>query len=209
MSAKSRLSVSGTPIQNSRASGATVWCAQRIRRAASVLARGGVVAYPTEAVWGLGADPYSPYAVERLLRLKNRDVRMGVILIADSMEQLEPFLNHLPAEQRARLAQSWPGPVTWLVPVNHRVPPWISGAHRSIALRVTAHPAAAALCAAFGAPLVSSSANPHGAQPARHLFQVRRYFGTLLDDIVPGNTGGLARPTEIRRVSDMTVVRQG
>lgn len=187
----------------------SAWRTRQMRRSAKILARGGVVAYPTESVWGLGADPYSPQAVARLLQLKRRDVRMGVILIADKIERIEPMLTDISASQRKLLADSWPAAITWLVPANAYVPPWIKGASDSVALRVTAHPEAAALCDAFAGPLVSSSANPHSAQAAKHLFQVRRYFGNHLDGIVFGNTGGLKRPTEIRRLVDMRLVRAG
>lgn len=173
------------------------------------LSGGGVVAYPTEAVWGLGVDPFIPHAVERLLVLKRRRVGMGLILIADCIGRFAPFLDQLSAEERARLEDSWPGPVTWLLAANDAVPPWIRGDHHEVALRVTRHPQAAALCAEYGGVLVSTSANPHGAQPARHLFQVRRYFGKSLDAVVPGNIGGLGRPTKICRLSDLSVVRAG
>ena len=183
--------------------------APRMRYAASVLMRGGLVAYPTEAVWGLGVDPYHWPAVKRLLRLKCRNISMGMILIADRIQRFRHLLKNISASAHQRLEDSWPGPVTWLVQANEYVPPWISGNSDCVALRVTAHPQAAMLCNAFGGIVVSTSANPHKAQPAKYLFQVRHYFGGQIDAVVPGNVGGLQRPTEIRRLSDMSVVRAG
>ncbi|HEY7883889.1 MAG TPA: Sua5/YciO/YrdC/YwlC family protein, partial [Cellvibrionaceae bacterium] len=122
----------------------------RVRRAAAMLAAGGVVAYPTEAVWGLGVDPANPQAVQRLLALKGRPRHKGLILLAANTEQLAPWLLGLSAEQQQRLADTWPGPVTWLLPNRGIASPWVTGDFTSVALRVTDHPLAGALCRAFG-----------------------------------------------------------
>ena len=166
-----------------------------------------MVACPTEAVWGLSCDPFSELAVAHLLQLKRRPEGKGLILVAATMSQLEWLLRGLPAAQRARLELSWPGPTTWLIPHNGRVPPWIHGDHDTVAVRVSAHPAIAALCRTWGGALVSSSANPAGAQAAVHAFQVRRYFGDRLDYLIPGVTGGAARPSVIKHLVSDEVVR--
>jgi L-threonylcarbamoyladenylate synthase len=181
----------------------------RILRAANVVKVGGVVAYPTEAVWGLGCDPYDYESVHRLLALKRRPVSKGLILIAADMQQLEPFLTQIDDLQRQRLKQSWPGPVTWLVPNNGLAPPWITGAFSSVALRVTDHPVAAGLCRAFGGPIVSTSANPLGLAPARMPLTLRRYFGDALDDIAPGHVGARNKPSEIRDLATGRICRPG
>src|SRR5690554_420885 len=111
----------------------------RITRAAGIMRAGGVVAYPTEAVWGLGCDPGNAQAVTRLLALKDRSPDRGLILLAASMEQLEPLLSGLDDLQRQRLRRTWPGPTTWLVPHDNRVPSWISGCFASVPVRVTDH----------------------------------------------------------------------
>lgn len=171
------------------------------------LGSGGVVACPTEAVWGLSCDPASEAAVTRVLALKKRPVSKGLILVAASEEQLGYLLEDLPAGQRQRLSDSWPGPVTWLVPHRERVPAWVYGAHDTVAVRVSDHPIVRALCLAWGAPLVSTSANPGGARPPVAAFQVRRYFGGRLDAILPGSVGGAGRPTVIRDLATDRVVR--
>lgn len=170
----------------------------RLRHIARVLHAGGVIAYPTEAVWGLGCDPHNEHAVARLLALKQRPVEKGVILIAADVEQLSPYLRGLPEEKLALLRASWPGPNTWLVPDNGAAPAWITGGRGTLAVRVTAHPLAAALCRAFGGAVVSTSANRAGEVPARSLLQVRQYFGDALDAVLPGSLGGLQNPTRIR-----------
>lgn len=179
----------------------------RTRLAVDALLAGGVVACPTEAVWGLSCDPANATAVMRLLELKRRPVCKGLILVAASESQLGLLLDDLPADQRKRLSESWPGPVTWLVPHRNRVAPWVHGDHATVAVRVSDHPVVRALCLAWGGPLVSTSANPGGARPPVAAFQVRRYFGGSLDAILPGAVGGARRPTVIRDLASDRIVR--
>ncbi len=169
----------------------------QLRQAVRVLRAGGLIAYPTEAVYGLGCNPLDPFAVGRLLALKGRPRAKGLILIADDFSRLAPFLAPLPARRRKAVFATWPGPVTWAWPARPWVPDWLRGTHDSLAVRVTAHPLAAALCRAFGLPLVSTSANPAGRPAARTALGVRRRFGDAVDLIVHGETGGLAKPTPI------------
>lgn len=179
----------------------------RLRHAVRALEQGGVVACPTEAVWGLSCDPDDPAAVARLLELKQRPVDKGLILVAAALEQIAALLQGLSEAQRGKLALSWPGPTTWLLPHRDRVPPWIHGGRDTVAVRVTAHPVMAALCRAWDGPLVSTSANPAGCQAPRAAFQVQRYFGQQLDALVPGAVGGAARPSVIRDLRTDEVLR--
>lgn len=178
-----------------------------LRRIARVLHSGGIIAYPTEAVFGLGCDPCNVHAVQRLLAIKCRPAEKGLILIAASFEQLEPWIDELPAAAMARALGTWPGPITWLWPARPRTPIHIRGRHSTLAVRVTAHPLAADLCRAFGGALVSTSANRSGASPARSATRVRAQMGRDLDAVVPGMLGGVDRPTEIRDVLTGRVVR--
>ncbi|BCX89765.1 L-threonylcarbamoyladenylate synthase [Methylomarinovum tepidoasis] len=170
----------------------------RLRLIVGHLRRGGVIAYPTEGVYGLGCDPWNQAAVETVLALKGRPADKGLILIAADIEQLLPFV-HLPSETVVeRLLETWPGPVTWILPASPLAPEWLRGKRPTLACRVTAHPVAAQLCRAFGGPLVSTSANPAGHRPARCLLEVRRYFRGRPELLpVPGPLGGLERPTPI------------
>lgn len=168
--------------------------------AAGLLRRGGVLAYPTEAVWGLGCDPFDEAAVLRLLALKQREVDKGLILIAASLAQFDGLLDWeaLPRERRAEVVASWPGPHTWIVPATPRVPRWITGAHDGVAVRVSAHPGVVALCTAFDAPLVSTSANPAGAAAPTTLAGFDPGLRAAVDGILAGDTGGRDRPSDIR-----------
>ena len=181
----------------------------RLRAAARVVKPGGLSAYPTEAVYGLGCDPRNEAAVRRLLALKRRPVHKGLILIAADFAQLAPFLQPLTPADRVHLAATWPGPYTWLLPARPDTPHWLRGRHETLAVRVTAHPLAAALCRACGHPLVSTSANFSGRPPARSALAARRQLGTTIDYLLPGPTGGAARPTEIRDLRSGRRVRGG
>jgi L-threonylcarbamoyladenylate synthase len=169
-----------------------------VEQAASVLRAGGVVAYPTEAVFGLGCDPLNRGAVARLFALKQRPPGQGVLLIAAEFSQLLHFIDTTQSAAIARARATWPGPHSWIFPRAASVPAWIVGEHTGIAVRVTAHPLAAALCRAFGGALVSTSANRHGQPPARNIDQVQAQFGQALDGWMDGPLGGLERPTPIR-----------
>jgi L-threonylcarbamoyladenylate synthase len=179
----------------------------RLQAAVQALEAGGVVACPTEGVWGLSCDPDQARAVERLLALKRRPVEKGLILVAASESQLAFLLADLDADQRARLSASWPGPNTWLVPHRGRLQPWIYGEHDTVAVRVSDHPVVRDLCLAWGGPLVSTSANPAGSRPPVAAFQVRRYFGQQLDCILPGRVGQSRRPSTIRDLASNRIIR--
>ena len=165
-----------------------------IATAVDVLNEERVIAYPTEAVFGVGCDPDSETAVMRLLELKQRPVDKGLILIAASYEQLKPYIDDsmLTDAQRETIFSRWPGPVTFV----------------SLAVRVTDHPLVVALCEAYGKPLVSTSANLSGLPPCRTVEEVRRQFGAEFP-IVPGETGGRLNPSEIRDALTGELFRQG
>lgn len=180
-----------------------------IRAAAQAIANGGVIAYPTEAVWGLGCDPENPEAIRRLLSIKQRPQKKGLILVAAAIEQLEPYISHLDPAQRRILEQSWPGSTTWIIPNAERASPLVRGEHSGVAVRVSAHPVVIGLCRAFGGPIISSSANRSADPPARDVATVRRYFPNGLAAIAPGEVGTAARPSEIRDLLTGVVLRDG
>lgn len=164
-----------------------------IHKAGRILRSGGVVAYPTEGVFGIGCLPDNVHAIERILTIKQRDPSRGLILIAAGIAQLERWIDgdcQLPANDAT--------PLTWIVPASAAVPPWIKGRHSGVAVRITSHPVAAALCNAAGSALVSTSANVSGRKPAANVHVLRRQFDSLVDYIVPGQCGSSIGPSEIR-----------
>jgi L-threonylcarbamoyladenylate synthase len=178
-----------------------------IAEAVAALRAGGVIAYPTEAVYGLGCDPFAQGSVARLFALKQRPASQGVLLVAADFPQVEKFIGDAPADAIARARETWPGPHTWVFPRSAATPAWLSGDHPGIALRITAHPLAAQLCRAFGGALVSTSANRHGTVPARSATEVQAAFAGALAYILDGPTGGLERPTPIRDAISGEVLR--
>lgn len=177
-----------------------------LAQAVTALRAGGVIAYPTEAVWGLGCDPLNAAAVERVLALKGRSEAKGLILIAADVAQVTPWLLALTPAQQAMVLASWPGPVTWVVPAPD-APRWLRGDHASLAIRVSAHPGVQALCRAWGGVLVSTSANRSGESPLADAASLRAAFGDGLAGILPGELGGDAKPSEIRDAVTGAVLR--
>ncbi len=173
--------------------------------AARVLRRGGIVAYATENCFGLGCDPGNRNTVLRLLRLKRRSLKKGLILLAADPEQL----SHYAAEIPPAVLATWPGPHTWLLNPGHTVPRWITGGQAHVAVRVTAHPQAAALCRLAGMAIVSTSANRANEAPARTDREVRRRFGHGIDYVLPGYVGDAPAPTPIRDAVTGGLVRPG
>lgn len=181
-----------------------------LEHAVAALRGGGVIAYPTEAVWGLGCDPRDEAATLRLLALKQREVDKGLILVAAHEAQLAPFadLAALAAAPRDRVRASWPGPHTWIVPATPAAPRWITGHHDGIAVRVSAHAGVIALCEAFGGALVSTSANRAGAPAPRTAAALDPRILDGVDALLAGATGGMERPTEIRDARSDDVLRR-
>jgi L-threonylcarbamoyladenylate synthase len=170
------------------------------------LRRGGLIAYPTESCYGLGCDPRSARALQRLIRLKGRSAAKGLLLIADRFKRLRPFVRPIAPPGRARLQQTWPGPVTWVVPASAACPALLTGGRPTIAVRVTAHPGAARLCRALGMALVSTSANKSGRKPAKTAAECRRIFGARVR-VIDGRIGQRRRPSTLIDLATGTVLR--
>ena len=180
---------------------------EALNTAVQCLHEGGIIAYPTEAVFGLGCDPDNDVALQRLLALKQRPAHKGLILVAANMEQLRPYLEPLADAVMQKIQASWPGPVTWLCPAKATVSTLLRGEHNTLAVRVSAHPVVQQLCQLYGKPLVSTSANISTAAPATTAAAVQDIFADAIDFIVPGELGGDATPTEIRDALTNVIIR--
>lgn len=174
-----------------------------LQLAARCLRAGGIVLHATEGVWGLACDPFDAEAVRRLLDLKGRAPGKGLILIGASDESFAPELAAVDQAQVETIRNSWPGPETWILP-NQRFPYWITGDHDGVAVRVPGHPQARALTAAFGDPLVSTSANPSGLPAPRSSIRARGIFAADrdgIDYVLPGEVLEPGAPSRIRTLS--------
>lgn len=179
-----------------------------IKNAVVALRSSGIIAYPTEAVWGLGCDPFDQIAVNKILALKNRPQSKGLIVVASDISQLRHLLAPLPEPAKRQLVASWPGPTTWVIEdINNLYPAWIKGDHSSIAIRVSDHPVIKALCKAFGGVLVSTSLNPSGMPPAVSQAQSRAYFGDQIDSYVEGKLGASKQPSNIINLNSGNLLR--
>ena len=171
-------------------------------------AQGQIFAYPTEAVFGLGCDPQNKEAVYKILELKNRPVEKGMILIASDFNQIAPYIrfNELPEATQQKVLNSWPGPVTWLLPKSDYTPDWVSGDSSMVAIRITAHPLVRLMCEHLQQPIISTSANPATADPAKTPEQLRAYFGNELA-IVSGELGKQTSPSKIFHSLTLETIR--
>lgn len=179
----------------------------QLDEAVAAVKAGGLIAYPTEAVFGLGCDPQNETALKRLLALKQRPTHKGLILIAADLKQISPYLAPLTPEILERVLPTWPGPYTWLLPVNPAVSPLVRGEHDTIAVRISAHPVCQALCQQWEGPLISTSANPATQVPARDLASLANYFAETLDLVLDLPLGQQQNPSQIRHALTGELIR--
>lgn len=177
-----------------------------IQAAAKALQHGEVIAYPTESVFGLGADPKNSVAVQKLLALKGRDAAKGLILIAADLSDLAAFIIPLNSQQQELLHSIHQGYThTWLVPISAACKDYLHGEFETIAIRLTRHPIAFRLCQAFGA-IISTSANPHSLAPAQTIDALESYFKDEIS-LVTGKLGTLQTPTRIIDLKSQQIIR--
>ena len=178
-----------------------------LQQAVACLNRGEIIAYPTEAVYGLGCNPFRLDAVARLLELKQRSLDKGLILVAATWDQVEMLVEPIPPPLLAQILNSWPGPTTWIFPASSHVPTWIRGQHQGVALRISNHPVVQELCLNYGGPIVSTSANYEGQPPLRDYLAVQMVFGKQVNFVVNGKVGEESKPTTIRDVGSGDIIR--
>ena len=162
---------------------------------------GGIIAYPTEAVFGLGCDPDNKQAVENLLVLKNRPVEKGLILLAANYEQLLPYINDelIPQDKKLLMLSRWPNGISQVVPKNEHTPVWLTGKFNTIAIRITDQPDVVELCNRTNKPIVSTSANFSGSEPARtwQTLAADVELTSQINFIIKGETLGFTQPSTI------------
>ena len=163
-----------------------------LRKVRSHLKRGGLIAYPTEFCFGLGCDPFNHKAINKIIRLKQRDKKKGLIVIAAKTTQLKKLTTPLDQE----VSSYWPGPFTLVVRAQTSVPFSLTVKNRRIAVRVSAHDLVIQLCNYLNMPLISTSANKAGFKPVKTYLEANRLFGRNVL-VMPGTTGFLKRPSVI------------
>ena len=176
-----------------------------------VFVEGGVIAYPTEAVYGLGCDPDNLSAIQKLLDIKQRPWQKGLILVASDYQQLKPYIDEaqLTEAQLAFAFSKWPGPFTFVMPIKAGVSKLLCGEFDSIAVRISAHPTVRALCDTVNKPLVSSSANLAGQAPAMSATEIEQTFLTDVNALVLGELGSQRQPSTIIDARSGNILRNG
>ena len=170
---------------------------QTCEHASQIIRDGGVIAYPTEAVYGLGCDPGNRAALQKLLALKHRADHKGFIVVAGAESQLTQFILPLPESAAGTIRASWPGPVTWVVPARADLHPELTGGRQTLAVRVSTHPVIQTLCGILNQAIVSTSANLSTQTELRSAAQVNETFGTRLDCIIDAPLGNADAPSKI------------
>ncbi len=159
---------------------------REVRRAAEVLSRGGLVAFPTETVYGLGADASNAAAVERLYRVKGRPADHPVIVHLASIGEAFLWSRDTPAAARLLAEQFWPGPLTLVLKRSERAQDFITGGQHTVALRVPSHPVARELLETFAGAIAAPSANRFGRVSPTTAEHVREDLGTDVDLVLEG-----------------------
>ena len=181
-----------------------------VDEAAAVLGRGGLVVFPTESVYGLGADATSSAAVERLVAVRGRDEGKPILVLASELRMVTQVVRHVPLLARRLAARLWPGALTLVLPARDGLSAALTAGTGTIGVRVPDHAAARALVAALGRPVTAPSANPPGAKPAETVDEARTYFGVRVDAYVDGGRCDGAPSTVVKIEGDtFTVLREG
>jgi len=178
-----------------------------IRYAVHCVRQGGIIAYPTETVYGLGCDPLCAEAVNEINSLKGRDPGKGLIIIASRLAQLDSLIDVSGRNQRAAIVGEHEA-TSWIVPAKDTAPEWITAGHHTIAIRVSSHPLVMRLCDQLGHALVSTSANPAGQKPALNALQLHRYFDGLIDSMLVSNHNCSGKPSHIRELKSRQLLRK-
>jgi len=185
--------------------------AEKIRRAAEVVRRGGVIAYPTETVYGLGADAFDPEAVGRVYQIKGRDLGKAILLIAAELQGVEELVEEIPPVARRLMEKFWPGPLTLVFRASARVPKELLGEGRTIGVRIPGSRLCRELVREAGVPLTSTSANRSGQPNPRKADEVLRALGESIDLVLDGGPTPSAVPSTVVEVSsgEARLVRPG
>ncbi len=176
-----------------------------IRHAAHIIKHGGIIAYPTDTVYGLGCDPYNPHAIDLINTIKQRPADKQFILLAANIEQIRSLVL-LDEEQEKIIAQSTQ-PTSWIINASKNAPSWLIDKYNTITIRISNHPDVKYLCNVLGHTIISTSANPSGKTPARNALELHKYFHHITDKILISNKKQTSKPSKIIRLCDNRVIR--
>jgi len=184
---------------------------EALKEASAVLRSGGLVAFPTETFYGLGADALNPRAVARVFSVKGRPGSKPVLVLVESVAMVERLAREIPAGARELMARHWPGALTVVLKAAAEVPDRLTARTGTIGVRMPGHPVALGLVRAAGFPVTAPSANPSGAEPPTTGSAVRGYFEGEVDLILDGGPtlGGIGSTIADCTVWPPHVLRRG
>ena len=154
--------------------------------AVRVLKGGGVIVFPTETLYGLGADALNNAAVEKVFQLKGRDPRSPIPVLVADQEMLHTLVAQVPATAQKLIDRYWPGPLTLVLPGQKNIPKPLCNPAGGVGVRISSQPIATLLVNELGRPLTATSANPSGKEPARTLQEAKTYFVGRVELFVDG-----------------------
>jgi L-threonylcarbamoyladenylate synthase len=160
--------------------------AESFEDALAALARGEVIVFPTETLYGLGADALNSRAVDRVFQLKGREPNNPIPVLVADRAMLNMLVVTVPEMANALMDTFWPGPLTLVLPARSETPKPLVNAKGGIGVRISSRPIATQLVARFQRPLTATSANPAGKEPARTLDEAKRYFSETIEIFVDG-----------------------
>ena len=180
-------------------------------QAAEILANGGIVAYPTETFYGLGADATNEEAIEKIFAVKGRNLKNPISLIIGQTDDIYPLVQDVPQTAKKLMAAFWPGALTIVFSAADTVSPLLTAGSGKIGLRVSSHPIARGIVQKLKRPLTATSANLSGAPECTRASEVAEQIGDIIDAIVDlGATPGAAGSTIIDITCDPPVIlREG
>ena len=171
-----------------------------IRHAAQIVKAGGVIAYPTDTIYGLGCDPYNAEAVEQLSNIKSRSPGKNFILLAGHIEQIESLIE-LTEDQKKQILQVTQ-PTSWVIKAGPSTPDWLLSKDQTITVRLSKHRDVQKLCHILGHTITSTSANLSGLHPARNALELHQRFHSTVDIILANQKKLTASPSKIIRLCD-------
>ena len=177
-----------------------------IRHAAHIIKHGGIIAYPTDTIYGLGCDPYNQHAVEQINRIKLRPANKQFILLAGNIKQIKPLI--LINQQQEKLLSQKTEPTSWVVNASTAAPAWLIDEKNTLTIRISQHKDVKKLCHALGHAIISTSANPSGKTPAKNALKLHQYFHSSVDKIILSASTQTGKASKIIRLCDNHVIRQ-
>lgn len=181
-----------------------------LKEAVEVLKKGGIVAYPTESFYGLGADPFNPVAVERIFEIKGRDKGKPILLIIPLREKAEELVLEITPLAKLLMERFWPGPLTIVFKAGRLIDVSLHAGTGKIGLRLSPHPVALYLSNALGA-ITGTSANISNSPPMTHKKDVEKALGNMVDLVLDWEVPGIGVPSTVVDASEekLQIIREG